>query len=62
MPVVKILIFPDPGQKIPIFVQPLSIIENYYPHHPQPKLAVKRIENMTTTISHLSSKAMMYLL
>jgi len=38
----------------------LKSIEPDYPHHPQPKLAIKRIQKTTVTIRYLSSEAIIY--
>jgi len=36
----------------------LEFIESDYPHHPQPKLATKRMQKRIVTIRYLSSDAM----
>jgi hypothetical protein len=38
----------------------VSCFADDYPHHPQPKLAVKRMQNAMVAMRYLSSKAIIY--
>jgi hypothetical protein len=38
----------------------VSCFEDDYPHHPQPKLATKKIQKAMVAMRYLSSRAMIY--